>query len=219
MVFELNPHQIRVLGCLVEKQLTTPDYYPLTLSALVTACNQKSNREPVMQLDEQDVLDAITELQKLYLVREKNQAGARVVKYEHKLSDTLTKQFDFSQNELGVLAVLFLRGPQTAGEIRTRTTRMCNFDSLDAVDETLKSLAENTGQAYVQSLARQPGRREIRYIHLFSPVDEEALAEVAVQTNTSKASNNELELLRNEVNALREEMDELKSLVNELIEK
>jgi len=214
MDLELNSQQIRVLGCLIEKQLSTPEYYPLTLSALVNACNQKSNREPVMSLSDSDVLDAIRTLINLNLGRESRMPGARVVKYEHKLSNTLTQQFDFSQAELAILSVLFVRGPQTVGELRTRTTRMFQFDSLADVDKTLQNLAENQAGPYVKALARQPGRREIRYCHLFSPFDESAFVVAAEnQPSPSQTRSDEIAALREEVAELRKEVQELKELI------
>ena len=217
---ELTQNQLRVLGCLIEKQLATPEYYPLTLSALVNACNQKSNRNPVLSLTENDVLDAIQELSQKNLAREKQMPHARVAKYEHKLSDTLTKQYDFSQKELAVLAELMLRGPQTAGELRSRCSRMHNFVSLEEVDETLHILMENKSQAYVKALARQPGRREIRFTHLFAEFEGESLNSDAsnfTQSTNYSAQPSELDELRHEVVVLRTEVDELKRLVQTLI--
>lgn len=225
MKLDLTQTQIRVLGCLIEKQLTTPDYYPLTLSALTNACNQKSNRDPVMTLSESDVIDAVQGLISLNMAREQQMAGARSLKYAHKLSGTLTKEFDCSQNELGVLSVLFVRGPQTVGEIRTRTSRMCHFESLADAEATLKTLAEKSKGPYVAAMAREPGRREIRYQHLFSDVSSETLVDennaVLKTAQTSNVQpdidNSELEDLRAEVAALREDLKSLEDIVNQLI--
>ena len=159
MELNLNPTQLRVLGCLIEKQLTTPEYYPLTLSALTNACNQKSNRDPVMSLSESAVLDAIKTLEAQYLAREKQLPGSRVAKYEHKLTGTLTDQFGFKDQEVAVLSILFLRGPQTPGEIRTRTQRSCDFSDITEVDKVLTNLADKNGTQYVKALPRQPGKR------------------------------------------------------------
>jgi len=216
MSSKLNQTQIRVLGCLIEKQLTTPDYYPLTLSALVTACNQKSNREPVLSLSDNDVLDAIHGLNDLNLAREKQIPHARVAKYEHKLSDTLTKQYDFSKKELAVLTVLFLRGPQTPGEIRSRSNRIYNFTTLEEVEETLRALAEDKNEPYVTSLARQPGRREIRYTQLFGEQNalEDSDAMMAATPSSEPVSNpSEIEEMRVEIADLRRELDELKQML------
>jgi len=227
MNLDLNTHQLRVLGCLVEKQMTTPEYYPLTLSALTNACNQKSNREPVMNLSESDTLDAIKGLEAKYLAREKQLPGSRVAKYEHKLTGTLTDQFGFSNEEVAVLSILFLRGPQTPGEIRTRTQRACHFEDIHAVDRVLKNLANKNGKQFVMPLERQPGKREIRYIHLFateeaslqrhangalsSDADEHLKTDVVSNAEASAETQNELILLKNEVLQLRIELDELKA--------
>jgi len=224
MATDLKQNEIRVLGCLIEKQLTTPDYYPLTLSALVTACNQKSNREPVLSLSENDVLDAITGLNQQNLAREKQMPHARVAKYEHKMSDTLTKQYDFSQKELAVLTVLFLRGPQTPGEIRSRTNRMYNFTTLEEVDETLRTLAVEKSEPYVKALSRQPGRREIRYAQLFGEHDlsvdnntDEHIPVSSMERSSSESVSSEVEALRDDVAELRQELAELKQMVDDLL--
>ncbi len=168
MNIELDAIEVRVLGSLVEKDLTTPDYYPMSVSALTNACNQKSNRDPVMSLSENQVLDALGSLSQKYLAWEKGGAGGRVPRYAHKLSGTLTQTFEFSRQQLGVLAVLFLRGPQTPGEIRARTTRMCEFNDLAEVERTLREMVERQDGPYVAELPREAGRRERRYAHLFS---------------------------------------------------
>ena len=215
---ELTQHQMRVLGCLIEKQLATPEYYPLTLSALVNACNQKSNRNPVLAMTENDALDAIQVLSQHNLAREKQMPHARVAKYEHKLSDTLTKQYDFSQKELAILSELMLRGPQTAGELRSRCSRMYSFVSLDEVDETLQALAEQKNQPYVKALPRQPGRREIRFTQLFGEAGaESSVASGATPFAIGSTESTDLEELRNEVAELRAEVNELKQLVETLI--
>ena len=223
MELNLNPTQLRVLGCLIEKQLTTPEYYPLTLSALTNACNQKSNRDPVMSLSESAVLDAIKGLEAQYLAREKQLPGSRVAKYEHKLTGTLTDQFGFKDQEVAVLSILFLRGPQTPGEIRTRTQRSCDFSDITEVDKVLTNLADKNGTQYVKALPRQPGKREIRFCHLFGDEEFEgnsndALLEVP-QTNNSPHTQHEVSLLRDEVEQMRSELNELKAQVATLTNK
>jgi hypothetical protein len=169
---ELNPTEVRVLGSLVEKDLTTPDYYPLTLSALTAACNQKSNRDPVMSVSETQVIEALDGLTRRNLAWEKGSAGGRVPRYAHKLSGTLTRTYDFSRQELATLAVLFLRGPQTPGEIRARAPRSCEFQSLAEVEATLRALEEREAGPFVVQLPREAGRRESRFAHLFGgPVE------------------------------------------------
>lgn len=222
MEFNLNTHQIRVIGCLIEKQMTTPDYYPMTLSALTNACNQKSNREPVMSLTESEVLDSLKSLEDLYLVREKQLPGSRVAKYEHKLTGTLTDQFGFSDQEIAVLSILFLRGPQTPGEIRTRTQRACEFKDIEAVDAVLKSLSDKNGHTYVKALPRQPGKREIRYCHLFGSEDnltddQVKLVSQQMEVKESPEIFSEIQQLREEVTQLRNELESVKLQVAEFI--
>ena len=158
----LNEVEVRVLGALVEKEITTPDYYPLSLNALVNACNQKNNREPVMSLDENAVRDALLSLQEMRLAGPASGADSRVTKYEHRL-----ESFNFNRREIAVLCVLLLRGPQTPGELRGRTERMYRFDDLDQVQSALHQLMERQPQL-VAMLARQPGTKEVRYAHLLS---------------------------------------------------
>jgi uncharacterized protein len=164
MEFILDPVAVRVLGALVEKEVTTPDYYPLSLNALVNACNQKSNREPVMQLSEEEVSAALDTLREKRLVWQRSVAGARVHKFEHNIRSF----FPFSEQELGALCVLMLRGPQTVGEIKIRSERLCTFSSLDAAEQVVRSLtAEERGGPFITELPRLPGKKEPRFIHLF----------------------------------------------------
>jgi uncharacterized protein len=159
----LTPIETRVLGSLVEKDITTPDYYPLSLNALVNACNQKNNRDPVMTLDETAVREALATLQDKRLAGSASGADSRVTKYEHRLQEV----FNFDRRETAVLCVLLLRGPQTPGELRSRTDRMYHFEALDDVVSTLDRLAQRD-PPLVRVLPRQPGTKESRYIHLFS---------------------------------------------------
>jgi hypothetical protein len=159
----LNEVEVRVLGALVEKDITTPDYYPLSLNALVNACNQKNNRDPVMNLDEDAVRQALHSLQEKRLAGPAGGADSRVTKYEHRLQEV----FNFNRREIAVLCVLLLRGPQTPGELRGRTERMHKFGDLDEVQSTLQHLAERE-PPLVKMLPRQPGTKEARDVHLFS---------------------------------------------------
>ena len=164
----LDPVAVRVLGALVEKQLTTPDYYPLTLNALVNACNQLTAREPVMDLDETAVLRAIGVLREQRLATLFAGAESRVAKYKHTLTDALL----LTPGEVALLCVLFLRGPQTLGELRTRTERIFRFDTLPETEAALAALAERQPQPLVAKLPRAPGTKEARYTHLFGgPVE------------------------------------------------
>lgn len=162
MEFNLSPVEARVLGCLIEKEITTPDYYPLSLNALQNAANQKSNREPVMDLDEESIRRALHSLSSEGLARSAATDG-RVAKFEHRLADV----FNFHRHEIALMCVLLLRGPQTPGELRTRTDRLYTFDDLNAVHSAL-NLLMNRQPPLVKVLARQPGTKEARYAHLLA---------------------------------------------------
>ena len=153
----LNEVEVRVLGSLIEKDITTPDYYPLSLNALVNACNQKSNRDPVMTLDEDAVRDALSSLQEKRLAGPASGADSRVTKYEHRLQEV----FNFDRREMAVLCALLLRGPQTPGELRGRTERMYKFEALEDVQSTLQKLMQRE-PPLAKILPRQPGTKEAR---------------------------------------------------------
>jgi len=159
----LNEVEARVLGSLVEKETATPEYYPLSLHALTAACNQKSNREPVMSLDEDTVHAALESLRAKGLTVDISGGDHRVHKYAHRLGEV----FNFDRREQTLLCVLMLRGPQTVGELRGRSERLHNFDSLDDVESTLSRLAERT-PPLAKKLARRPGEKEARFAHLLS---------------------------------------------------
>ena len=159
----LNENEVRVLGALMEKDATTPEYYPMSLNALVNACNQKSNRDPVMQLEENTVRDALTGLQDNRLAGPARGADSRVTKYEHRTQEV----FNFTRAESAVLCVLLLRGPQTPGELRGRTERMHHFETLDDVQSALQKLMQRQ-PPLAKVLPRQPGTKESRYVHLLS---------------------------------------------------
>src|SRR6266436_2908295 len=157
---QLTDIEVRVLGSLIEKDITTPDYYPLSLNALVNACNQKNNRDPIMNLDEDSVRDALNTLQEKRFAGPARGADSRVTKYEHRLQEV----FNFDRREIAVLCVLLLRGPQTPGELRGRTERMYRFEELEDVLATLERLSQRD-PALVAVLPRQPGTKELRYTH------------------------------------------------------
>jgi len=161
----LNDVEVRVLGSLIEKDITTPDYYPLSLNALVNACNQKNNRDPVMSLDEDGARRALHSLQEKRLAGPAPGADSRVTKYEHRLQEA----FNFDRREIALICVLLLRGPQTLGELRSRAERMHKFGDLDEVQATLQHLAQRE-PPLVKIMPRQPGTKEMRYVHLFSAV-------------------------------------------------
>ena len=179
----LTPVEARVLGCLVEKEVTTPEYYPLSLNAVITACNQRSNREPVMDLDEEAVRQALHGLEDDGLAGRARSADGRVTKYEHWLGEA----FNFSRAETALMCVLLLRGPQTPGELRGRTERMHRFDELSDVVAGLQKLMEREPPLAVM-LARQPGTKEARYAHLLSgPVEAAAVAQAPAATTYAPA--------------------------------
>src|SRR5215472_3327845 len=162
MALQLSEAEVRVLGALVEKETTTPDYYPLSLNALVNACNQKSNRDPVMTLDEDAVRQALRSLTEQALARSAG-GDSRVAKFEHRLNEL----YNFHRHEIAVLCVLLLRGPQTPGELRTRAERMYVFEDLEAVHSALHHLMRRE-PPLAKVLPRQPGTKESRYMHLLS---------------------------------------------------
>jgi len=208
MNYSLSDVEARVLGALVEKEITTPEYYPLSLNALINACNQKSNREPVMNLDEDAVRSAIRSLNDQGLTRFASTADSRVGKHEHRLNET----FNFHRHEIALLCVLLLRGPQTPGELRTRTERMYAFEDLESVQNALNLLAKRD-PPLVKVLPRQPGTKESRYAHLLSRVEETtALAQANGDCPVSAAAKND------RIAALEEEIGELRTDVAELKE-
>lgn len=166
MTLELNPLELRIIGCLIEKETTTPDQYPLSLNALVNACNQKSNRDPVLNLTESTVQETLDGLRKKHLVLEKSGFGSRVSKYQHRFCNTEFSDLTLTPQELAILCELFLRGPQTPGELRARAGRMCSFSDVHEVERALGAMAAREEGVLVMRLAREPGKRESRYAHL-----------------------------------------------------
>ncbi len=215
MKIELSAVEARIIGCLIEKEVTTPDYYPLTLNSLTTACNQKSNREPVMALTEAEVMDAAQALIDRRLMTDESGFNSRVSKFRHRFCNTEFGSLQFSNQERGVVCCLLLRGPQTPGEIRTRTNRLCEFSDVKQVEALLEKLASAEEGPMVVKLPREPGKRESRYQHLFSgDVDVEALAAAAPVVAMSH-SNQEQRLadLEMEVAQLKQQVAELKTLI------
>ncbi len=168
MNLELTLHETRVIGCLIEKEITTPEQYPLSLNALTNACNQRSNRDPVLDLDEVTVQQLVDQLSKKRMVSEQSGYGNRVPKFQHLFCNTNFGTLRFSPQELGIVCELFLRGPQTPGELRSRASRMCRFGDVTEVEAILNALASREDGPFVIRLAREPGKRESRYAHLFS---------------------------------------------------
>ncbi|HKF03530.1 MAG TPA: YceH family protein [Candidatus Sulfotelmatobacter sp.] len=203
----LTEIETRVLGSLIEKDITTPDYYPLSLNALVNACNQKNNREPVMTLDEAAVREALSTLQEKRLAGPASGADSRVTKYEHRLQEA----FNFDRREIAIVCVLLLRGAQTPGELRGRTDRMYHFEALEDVVSTLDRLAHREPPLSAV-LPRQPGTKESRYMHLFSG-EAPAVADVERAPTAATASGGStaerVSKLEDEVSALRAELAEV----------
>jgi len=207
MELPLTATEVRVLGSLIEKDITTPEYYPLSLNALLNACNQKSNREPVMQLDEDAVRDALEGLQQQRMAGPARGADSRVTKYEQRLQEV----FNFTRPEIAVLCVLLLRGPQTPGELRGRAERLHRFEALEDVQSALQKLMQRE-PPLAKILPRQPGTKESRYAHLLAGdvagLEESSPVGAPVGPNTADAER--IVRLEEEVAALQREFSEIK---------
>lgn len=216
MNIELSPLEARVIGCLIEKEVTTPDYYPLTLNSLTAAVNQKSNREPVLSLSDAEVQDVVSELISRRLVSDESGFNSRASKFQHRFCNTEFGDLKLNAQELGIVCCLLLRGPQTPGELRTRTNRLCSFNDVKETEAVLERLAARESGPLVVKLPREPGKRESRYQHLFSgEVDLEALA--VESSYASSLSSNKMEMLEAEVAELRQEVAELRAIVEKLL--
>lgn len=217
MNIELSPLEARIIGCLIEKEVTTPDYYPLTLNSLTTACNQKSNREPVLSLTEAEVQDAAEGLISRHLMSDESGFNSRVSKYQHRFCNTEFGDLKLSNQELGLVCCMLLRGPQTPGELRTRTNRLCSFTDVKEVETILDGLANRESGPLVVKLPREPGKRESRYQHLFSgEVDVESLEQTFAHAPEGGATAR-IDQLEQEVHALKNEVAELRALVESLL--
>ncbi|ADN77209.1 protein of unknown function DUF480 [Ferrimonas balearica DSM 9799] len=201
MEMNLSLNETRVIGCLLEKETTTPDLYPLTLNALKGACNQKSNRDPVLSLSDKEVLDTLEQLKAKRLVQE--EGGARASKYKHRFCNTAFGGLQLSEQERGLVCVLLLRGPQTPGELRSRTGRLCEFADVKATETVLQKMAE---KGLVVQLPREAGRRESRYAHLFS-------GEVAAVTTADVVADEKarIEALEHQIKVLTLENERLRA--------
>jgi uncharacterized protein YceH (UPF0502 family) len=208
---KLNEVEVRVLGCLVEKQLTTPEYYPLTLNALTAACNQRSNRDPVVAYDDQTITSALDSLRDKNLVYVFYGSTSRVVKYKHMLPGV----FELEPDEVAVMAVLMLRGPQTVGELRERTGRMHEFSGLGEVQETLDRLSSRDDPLIVK-LERQPGRKDPRYAHLLAgQPDNPVSAAPSHSAAATQPAGSRIDAVESEVKALRAEVEALRAMFDE----
>jgi uncharacterized protein YceH (UPF0502 family) len=233
MNIELSAHEARVIGCLIEKQITTPEQYPMSLNALCNACNQKSNRDPVLQLPEAQVQALIDGLSRKHLVLERSGFGSRVPKYQQRFCNTEFSVFQFTPQERAIVCELLLRGAQTPGELRSRAARMATFADAAEAEAALEALAQRESAALVVRLPREPGKREIRYAHLFGarsaqtsePAAASALVAASVPASVSASSAtstapplappadlqaDRLAALEVQVRLLREDIDRLK---------
>jgi uncharacterized protein len=220
MNIELSALEARVIGCLIEKQITTPEQYPMSLNALTNACNQKSNRDPVLQLPETEVQALIDGLSRKHLMLERSGFGSRVPKYQQRFCNTEFSVFQFTPQERAIVCELLLRGPQTPGELRSRAARMAEFADAAQAEAALEALAQRESGPLVRRLPREPGKRETRYLHLFGAASAELSVPAASSAETPGApgpaapaadsQHDRLAALETEVRALREEIERLK---------
>ncbi len=212
----LSPIEARVIGSLIEKAITTPDQYPLSLNALMNACNQKSNRDPILDLDERTVQATIDGLVKKHLVLERSGFGSRVPKYQHRFCNTGFGTLEFTKVETAIICELLLRGAQTPGELRTRASRMAEVSDASEIEAALENLATREDGPFVVRLPREPGRRDSRFAHLFSgeiTVEESVDPGGAPAANDARGptSSERIQTLEQLVAQLRRELDELKA--------
>jgi len=212
MNIHLTALEARVIGCLIEKQITTPDQYPMSLNALVNACNQKSNRDPVLELDERAVQQVVDDLSRKHLIIERSGYGSRVPKYQHVFCNTEFGSLKLTPLQTAIVCELLVRGPQTPGELRTRAARMSEVGDVSEVEAALEELITRAGGPYVARLAREPGRRDSRYAHLFSGAVAEAPTEPApaVPASAMTRGADRLTLLEQRVDQLTAELERLK---------
>ena len=226
MLVTLTPVQARIIGVMLEKETTTPDQYPLTLNSLTLGCNQKSNREPVMDLSESEVQKALDELIQMRQVASYSGSGSRVPKYNHRFCNTEFGSLKLTRQQRAIVCVLLLRGPQTPGELRTRTNRLAEFSNVDEVESVLEQMHELNGEQLVVKLEREPGKRESRYAQLFSELQEESVQVAQTGTNAPSSSSSTLtpdameriELLEQQVSQLQEQVNQLQEMVDILSE-
>ncbi len=209
MKYELTATEARVIGCLLEKQVTTPEQYPLSVNGVVTACNQKTNREPVMNLSESDVQEQLDNLVKRHFLRTVSGFGNRVTKYEQRFCNSEFGNLKLSAAEVAVITTLLLRGAQTPGELRSRASRMYEFSDMAEVESTLENLATREDGPYVIRLAREPGKRESRYMHLFCGEVDETIAAADQLPAASGDLQARVEMLETEVAELKQRLDSL----------
>ena len=216
MPLHLTANEARVIGCLIEKSVVSPDQYPLTLNALTNGCNQKSSRDPVMSLQQGEVQHTIRELESKMLVRTDENFKSRVEKYIQRFCNTRFSDYQFDPPQLAIVCLLLLRGTQTPGELRSRSRRLHSFEDNDAVVDALRTLMEWESGPLIVKLPRTPGRKDAEYMHLFSgPVDTQAHASLAATTESGKPPvRSSISELEQRVSALEAEVAELKAQLN-----
>lgn len=215
----LTDLQGRVIGVMLEKEITTPEQYPLSLNALTNGCNQKSNRDPVMSLSESEVQNVLDELMDMKQIMVDSGAAGRVNKYKHRFCNTSFGNLQFTEQQRAIICVLLLRGAQTPGELRTRTNRLAEFNNVNEVETALAQLQNLNNSQLVQKLEREPGKRESRYVHLFSDTVNVEPVKVDEQTESAVLiDQDDLELrvksLEKEVTELKNELASLSALMN-----
>ena len=216
MSVELTALEARVIGCLIEKQITTPDQYPLSLNALTNACNQKSNRDPVLNVTEREVQATLDTLMRRQLVMERSGFGSRVPKFQHLFCNTEYGSLKFTPQQTGIVCELLVRGPQTPGELRTRAARMAPLHDVTDVEAALEDLLTRPDGPFVAKLTREPGRRESRYMHLFSGeappyVESAPVASAGSSTGRPSPDAERIVALEAAIAELRAEIAELKA--------
>jgi uncharacterized protein len=217
MLLNLSPLQARIIGVLLEKESTTPDQYPLSLNSLTLGCNQKSNREPVMNLSEQEVQQGLDELNAKKCIFTITTSGSRVAKYKHRFCNTEFSSLQFTEQQRAIICMLLLRGPQTPGELRTRTQRLADFANVDEVENCLMALYDLAGEQIVTKLEREPGKRESRYAQLFC--GEEGLQISSIDSNNQgEESVNQAQTLSSRVMDLEHQVADMKNELHELRE-
>lgn len=214
MLPELDANEIRVLGCLMEKSITTPDQYPMTLNALVNACNQKSSREPVMSLTQGEVQRSLNSLSSKHLIRCEENFKRGVDKYTQRFCNSTFGEIQLESDEFAIMTILMLRGPQTPGELRTRCNRLHAFDDNATVINAAQRLIEREGDALVVKLPRTPGRKDAEFMHLIGgEIDVDAYAETAADSRPTRTSSSGTAALEQRVTALEEEVAKLRALI------
>jgi uncharacterized protein YceH (UPF0502 family) len=208
MQLQLSMEQQRVIGCLLEKQSTTPEHYPLSLNALTNACNQKSNRAPVVNFTEEQVQTTVDELISLRLVTVNEGLSGRVNKYDHRFCNTEFSHLQFDQQQRAIICLLLLRGAQTPGELKTRSSRLADFARIDDVEKSLEQLIQSN---HVKKLPRESGKRDCRYIHLFADQSSVNEASLEAQTHTDDIKNTELNDLLAEIDELKVQLKQIKA--------